>query len=63
MKVAILDDWFDTLRGLDCYGKLSGHDVTIWTDHVEDWAAVHEARCSLLVYRFLARIACLAVST
>ena len=36
MKVHILDDWFDTLRGLRCFEKLSGHDVTVWTDHVED---------------------------
>lgn len=36
MKVAILDDWFDTLRSLPCFAKLSGHDVTVWTDHVED---------------------------
>lgn len=36
MKVHILDDWFDTLRGLPCFAKLSGHDVKIWTDHVAD---------------------------
>ncbi len=36
MKVAILDDWFDTLRTLPCFAKLAGHDVTIWNDHVED---------------------------
>lgn len=36
MKVHILDDWFDTLRGLPCFAKLDGHDVTVWTDHVED---------------------------
>ena len=36
MKVAILDDWHDTLRHLPCYAKLDGHDVTVWTDHVED---------------------------
>lgn len=36
MKVHILDDWFDTLRGLPCYAKLDAHDVTVWTDHVED---------------------------
>ncbi len=36
MKVHILDDWFDTLRGLPCFAKLSGHKVTVWTDHVED---------------------------
>lgn len=36
MKVHILDDWFDTLSGLPCFGKLDGHDTTVWTDHVED---------------------------
>ncbi len=36
MKVHILDDWFDTLRGLPCYQKLAGHDVTVWTDHEPD---------------------------
>ena len=36
MKVHILDDWFDTLRTLPSYERLKGHDVTIWTDHVED---------------------------
>ena len=36
MNVAILDDWFDTLRTLDCFEKLGGHDVTVFTDHVED---------------------------
>src|SRR5207302_1389301 len=36
MKVSILDDYFDTLRTLNCFGKLAGHDVTIWNDHVQD---------------------------
>ena len=36
MKVHILDDWFDTLRGLPCFDKLAGHDVTVWTDHEPD---------------------------
>jgi len=36
MRVHILDDWFDTLRGLPCFAKLAGHDVTVWTDHVKD---------------------------
>jgi D-3-phosphoglycerate dehydrogenase len=36
MRVHILDDWFDTLRGLPCFAKLDGHDVTVWTDHTED---------------------------
>lgn len=36
MKIAILDDYFDTLRTLPCYRKLDGHKVTIWNDHMED---------------------------
>ena len=36
MKVAILDDWFDTLRGLPCFEKLAGHDVTVFNDHETD---------------------------
>ena len=36
MKVHILDDWFDTLRGLPCFSLLDGHDVTVWTDHEPD---------------------------
>ena len=40
MKIAILDDYFDTLRTLDCYQKLQGHEVTIWNDHVQDVEAL-----------------------
>jgi len=36
MKITILDDYFDTLRTLPCFQKLNGHDVTVWTDHVQD---------------------------
>jgi D-3-phosphoglycerate dehydrogenase / 2-oxoglutarate reductase len=36
MQVAILDDWFDTLRTLPCFAKLDGHEVTVFTDHVDD---------------------------
>ncbi|QJD72073.1 D-2-hydroxyacid dehydrogenase family protein [Marinobacterium sp. LSUCC0821] len=36
MKVHILDDWFDTLKTLPCFAKLDGHEVTVWTDHVEE---------------------------
>ena len=36
MNVTILDDYFDTLRGLPCFAKLAGHDVTVWNDHVQD---------------------------
>ncbi len=36
MKISILDDYFDTIRKLNCFKKLSGHNVTIWNDHVQD---------------------------
>ena len=36
MRVAILDDYLDTLRTLDCYRRLEGHDVTVFTDHTDD---------------------------
>ena len=36
MRVAILDDYHDTLRTLDAFRKLAGHDVTIFNDHVQD---------------------------
>ena len=36
MKVTVLDDYFDTIRTLDCFARLKGHDVTIWNDHVQD---------------------------
>lgn len=36
MKIAILDDWHDTIRGLPCFAKLAGHDVSIFNDHVQD---------------------------
>jgi D-3-phosphoglycerate dehydrogenase len=36
MKIAILDDYHDTVRALACFKKLDGHDVTIWNDHVQD---------------------------
>jgi D-3-phosphoglycerate dehydrogenase len=36
MKVAVLDDYHDTVRTLACFRAMAGHDVTIWTDHVQD---------------------------
>ena len=42
MKVHILDDWFDTLRGLPCFEKLAEHDVTVWTDHQPDPVSLAE---------------------
>ena len=59
MKVHILDDWFDTLRGLPCFAILAGHDVTVWTDHEPDPSAlsrrVADAEC-LVLFRERTRI-------
>src|SRR5216684_1631712 len=33
MKISILDDYHDTLRTLECFKKLDGHEITIWKDH------------------------------
>ena len=42
MKISILDDYHDTLRTLDCFKKLAGHELTIWNDHVQDVDALAE---------------------
>lgn len=40
MRIAILDDYFDTIRTLPCFAKLAGHAVTIFNDHVQDTDAL-----------------------
>ena len=42
MRIAILDDYHDTIRTLPCFSRLAGHDVTIWNDHVQDTNALAE---------------------
>jgi len=42
MKISILDDYHDTVRTLDCFTRLSGHEITIWNDHVQDVDALAE---------------------
>jgi D-3-phosphoglycerate dehydrogenase len=42
MKISILDDYFDTLRGLPCFEKLNSHDVTIWNDHLQETGPLAE---------------------
>jgi len=42
MRVAILDDYFDTLHALPCFAKLTPFDVSIWNDHVEEIDALAE---------------------
>jgi D-3-phosphoglycerate dehydrogenase len=36
VKISVLDDYFDTVRTLDCFSTLAGHEVTIWNDHSGD---------------------------
>lgn len=36
MKIVIPDDYQDAVRNLDCFGKLAGHEVTIYNDTVKD---------------------------
>src|SRR6266545_4384437 len=58
MKVTILDDWFDTLRTLPCFEKLADHQVTVWTDHVQDVDALAERLrdCEALVLAAMRQI-------
>ena len=42
MKISILDDYHDTLRTLECYKKLAGHEVRIWNDHIQEVDALAE---------------------
>jgi len=42
MKISILDDYHDTLRTLECYKKLAGHEVKIWNDHIQEVDALAE---------------------
>ena len=53
MKISILDDYHDTLRTLDCFSKLEGHDVDIWNDHVQDTAVLadrlHDTQALVLI--------------
>jgi D-3-phosphoglycerate dehydrogenase len=42
MKIAILDDYQDACRTLDAWGKLAGHDVTVFRDTLKDEDALVE---------------------
>src|SRR5215510_6164487 len=53
MKISILDDYFDTLRTLPCFQKLTGHEIEVWNDHVQDTnaltARLKDAECIVLI--------------
>src|SRR5256886_7523775 len=36
MKISILDDYHDTVRTLKAFGKLIGHEIEVWNDHVQE---------------------------
>jgi D-3-phosphoglycerate dehydrogenase len=36
MNIAILDDYQNVVRTLECFAKLAGHTVTVWNDHTKD---------------------------
>lgn len=42
MKIAILDDYLDTTRTLACFDTLVGHNVTVFTDHLQAVAPLAE---------------------
>jgi D-3-phosphoglycerate dehydrogenase / 2-oxoglutarate reductase len=42
MKIAVLDDYHDTVRTLQAFRMLDGHDVRIFNDHVQDVDALAE---------------------
>jgi len=40
MKIAVLDDYHDTVRTLAAFRKLAAHDVQVWNDHLQDTDAL-----------------------
>ena len=40
MKIAVLDDYHDTVRTLAAFRKLAAHDVKVWNDHLQDTDAL-----------------------
>jgi D-3-phosphoglycerate dehydrogenase len=42
MNIVIPDDYQDAVRRLDCFAKLRGHDVTVWSDTVKDLATLEQ---------------------
>src|SRR5579885_795584 len=36
MKITILDDYQNAVRGMAAFAKIAGHHVAIWNDHTKD---------------------------
>lgn len=45
MRIAILDDYQDCVRTLDCFARLTGHDVVVFNDTVRDLDALASRLC------------------
>jgi len=42
MKIAVIDDYQDAFRNLDCYARLGGHEVAVYHDTEKDTAKLAE---------------------
>lgn len=44
MKITVLDDTYDVVRGLKCFERVAqhGHELSVWTDHCTDTDALAE---------------------
>ena len=40
MKIAVLDNYFNTIPTLQAFRKLEGHEVKVWNDHVQETDAL-----------------------
>ena len=36
LKIAVLDDYLNSVRSLRCFQMIKDHDVTVWPDHVQE---------------------------
>lgn len=49
MRITILDDYQDAVRGLDCFARLAGHDVAVYHDSVTDLDTLAARLCDTQV--------------
>ncbi|HET8840815.1 MAG TPA: D-2-hydroxyacid dehydrogenase family protein, partial [Ktedonobacteraceae bacterium] len=42
MRIVIPDDYQNAVQGLDCFARLTGHEVTIYADSVKDVSILAE---------------------
>ena len=49
MRIAVLDDYQDAVRGLDSFALLAGHDVTVLPGPLDDPARIADAEALVLI--------------